>query len=63
MEDGPGYKGTRLFVTKVREEKDTKLLYSIRRRSYPSEKENKESLFLKRFVNSLCCEHSRPPGA
>ena len=32
IEDGPGYKGKRLFLTKVREEQDTELLYSLRRR-------------------------------
>jgi hypothetical protein len=31
-EDGPGYKGKRLFITKVREEKNTELLDSLRRR-------------------------------
>jgi hypothetical protein len=31
-EDGPGYKGKRLFITKVREEKNTELLESLRRR-------------------------------
>lgn len=31
-EDGPRYKGKRLFITKVREEKNTELLESLRRR-------------------------------
>ena len=31
-EDGPGYKGKRLFITKAREEKNTDLLESLRRR-------------------------------
>ena len=31
-EDGPGYKGKRLLITKVREEKNTELLESLRRR-------------------------------
>jgi hypothetical protein len=44
IEDGPGYKGKRLFLTKVREEQDTELLYSLRRRQYPNEKE--EARFL-----------------
>ena len=43
-EDGPGYKGKRLFMTKVREEKDTELLHSLRRRQYPDERE--EAKFL-----------------
>ena len=38
IEDGPGYKGKRLFMTKMREEKDTELLYSLRRRQYPDGK-------------------------
>lgn len=43
-EDGPGYKGKRLFLTKIREEKDTDLLKSLRRRQYPDKKE--EAKFL-----------------
>jgi hypothetical protein len=39
MEDGPGYKGKRLYLTKVREEQDTDLLKSLRRRVYSPEKE------------------------
>ena len=42
MEKGPGYKGKRLYLTKVREEQDTELLYSLRRRTYPEEKEKLE---------------------
>jgi Pyridoxamine 5'-phosphate oxidase len=42
MESGPGYKGKRLYLTKVREEQDTELLYSLRRRTYPEEKEKQE---------------------
>ena len=37
-EDGPGYKGKRLFLTKIREEQDTDLLKSLRRRQYPDKK-------------------------
>jgi hypothetical protein len=33
-EDGPGYKGKRLFLTKVGEEQDTELLQSLQRRQY-----------------------------
>jgi hypothetical protein len=44
MEDGPGYKGKRLFLTKVREEQDSELLYSLRRRQYKDDKE--EAKFL-----------------
>jgi len=44
MEKGPGYKGKRLFLTKVREERDTELLHSVRRRQYLNEKD--EAKFL-----------------
>ena len=44
IEDGPGYKGKRLFLTKIREEQDSELLYSLRRRQYPNDKE--EAKFL-----------------
>lgn len=43
-EDVNGYKGKRLFLTKIREEKDSELLKSLRRREYPDKKE--ESQFL-----------------
>jgi hypothetical protein len=42
MEKGPGYQGKRLYLTKVREEQDTELLYALRRRTYPAEKEKQE---------------------
>ena len=42
MESGEGYVGKRLFLTKTREEKDTELLHSIRRKKYASQKEEKE---------------------
>jgi hypothetical protein len=45
-EEGPGYKGTRLFLTKVKEEKDSDLLYAIRSKRYPSEKEEGKPRFL-----------------
>ena len=44
LEKGPGYKGKRLFLTKVREEQDTELLQSLRRRQYLDEKD--EARFL-----------------
>jgi hypothetical protein len=37
METGPGYKGKRLYLKKVREEKETALLYELRRRTYPDD--------------------------
>ena len=44
IEKGPGYKGKRFFLTKVREEQDSDLLQSVRRRQYIDEKD--ESKFL-----------------
>jgi len=40
-EIGPGWKGKRLFLTKVREEQDTELLQSLRRKKYSPEDEAK----------------------
>lgn len=42
LESGPGYKGKRLYLTKIREEQDTDLLYSLRRKTYSAEKEKQE---------------------
>jgi len=44
IEHGPGHKGRRLYLTKVREEQDTELLESLRKRQYLDERE--ESKFL-----------------
>jgi hypothetical protein len=38
MEEGPRYKGVRLFLAKIREERDTELLHAIRRRKYAAER-------------------------
>jgi hypothetical protein len=43
-ENAPGYKGKRLHLTKVREEQDTELLHSLRRRVYDPELEEQEGL-------------------
>lgn len=45
-EGGAGYKGTRLFLTKLREEQDTELLYSIRSKRYTGGKEEGKPRFL-----------------
>ena len=37
MENGEKYKGKRLYLRKVREEKKTARLYELRRRKYPSD--------------------------
>lgn len=46
MEDGPGYKGVRLFLSKVREEQDTPLLFSMRRKDYEETETQRGPLFL-----------------
>lgn len=46
METGDGYKGVRLFLTKVREEQDSELLYTVRSKRYPSYKEEGKPRFL-----------------
>ena len=45
-EEGPGYRGTRLFLTKLREEQDSDLLYSLRRRTSPAVREEGQPRFL-----------------
>ncbi|MBW1780414.1 MAG: pyridoxamine 5'-phosphate oxidase family protein [Deltaproteobacteria bacterium] len=46
MEEGPGYKGQRLFLKKTAEEQDTDRLYELRRRKYPTRDEAGASRFL-----------------
>ena len=45
-EEGTGYKGKRLFLTKIREEQDSERLYALRSKRYPSEKEVGKARFL-----------------
>jgi hypothetical protein len=45
-EEGPGYKGKRLYLTKVREEEESELLHRLRRKDPSPEKDAKESKFL-----------------
>ena len=52
-EDGPGYKGKRLFLTKIREEKDTDLLKSLRRRQDPDKKKEDKYLVFFRVDQEL----------
>ena len=50
IEEGPGYRGKRLFLTKIREEENSELIDSLNRRIYPPNKERrKESRFLVYF--------------
>ncbi|MEE9528090.1 MAG: pyridoxamine 5'-phosphate oxidase family protein, partial [Syntrophobacteria bacterium] len=44
MESGGGFAGKRLFLTKTREEQDSELLNSLRRKTYPGDE--KEPKFL-----------------
>lgn len=46
VEQGPGYKGVRLFLTKLREEQDSDLLYELRSRKYPAGREEGKTRFL-----------------
>ena len=48
-EDSPGYKGTRLFLSKTSEEKDTELLKSLRRKKYAREECEEEARYLVSF--------------
>jgi len=48
-EEGPGYKGKRLYLTKVREEEDAELIKRLSRRNYPSDENIKEAMFLVYF--------------
>jgi len=43
IEEGPGYKGIRLFLSKIREEENSEFLRSIRRKKYATEKEGEET--------------------
>ena len=46
-EEGPGYRGKRLFLAKIREEENSELLNTLRRRDYTTEKKHpEESKFL-----------------
>jgi Pyridoxamine 5'-phosphate oxidase len=45
-EDGPGYEGKRLFLTKISEEKESRQLYELRRKSYPEDQERREVKYL-----------------
>lgn len=46
LEEGQGYKGKRLYLTKTGEEQDTELLYTLRNQKYASKKEEGKPRFL-----------------
>lgn len=53
IEDGPGYKGKRLYLTKIREEQDSELLESLRRRSYKDDKNQPKFLVVFQINETL----------
>ncbi len=53
VEDGHGYKGKRLFLTKEREEQDTELLASLRKRQYLDEKDESKFLVFFKVMKEL----------
>jgi hypothetical protein len=46
VQEGPGYKGQRVFLKKIGEEQDTDRLYELRRRRFPAKGEGKGPRFL-----------------
>ncbi|MCJ7795609.1 MAG: pyridoxamine 5'-phosphate oxidase family protein [Thermoleophilia bacterium] len=46
LEEGKGYRGKRLFLTKIGEEQDSALINEICRRCYPSDLQVKDPQFL-----------------
>jgi hypothetical protein len=53
IEKGPGYKGKRLFLTKVREEQNSETLQSLRRRQYIDEKDEAKFLVFFKLTKEL----------
>ncbi|MBT8368872.1 MAG: pyridoxamine 5'-phosphate oxidase family protein [Deltaproteobacteria bacterium] len=53
VEEGPGYIGKRLFLSKEREEQDTELLESLRKRQYIDEKEESNFLVFFKLTKEL----------
>jgi len=49
-EDGPGYQGRRLFLTRLREEENAALIEKLRRRSSPDSESKQEMRFLVYFT-------------
>jgi hypothetical protein len=50
MEEGPGYRGKRLYLTKLREDENSQLIDAINRRVYLADRDRrKESRFLVYF--------------
>lgn len=49
LEEGQGYRGKRLFLTKIREEQDSELIDELCRRCYPRDLQVKDPRFLVYF--------------
>lgn len=44
VEEGPGYKGKRLYLTKIKEEENSERIQTLARRGYTNEKEGSRFL-------------------
>ena len=53
VEHGPGYKGKRLYLTKLREEQDTELLESLRKRLYIDARDESKYLVIFNVTKEL----------
>ncbi len=53
IEKGSGYRGRRLFLTKIREEENSELVQSLRRRQYIDEKDESKFLVFFRIDREL----------
>lgn len=53
IEKGPGYKGKRLFLTRIKEEQDSELLQSLRRRQYIDDTDESKFLVFFRIDEEL----------
>ena len=51
IEAGKGFKGKRFFLTKIREEKDSDLLFELRQRTYPEKGPFKDDPLFLVFFN------------
>jgi hypothetical protein len=53
MEEGPGYKGKRLYLSKTREEENVELIHSLSRRKYANDKSGTRFLVVFRVEKVL----------
>lgn len=57
IEENAGYNGKRLYLTKIREEEESELLYALRRKKYSPEKEAEKG---PKFLVIFKLERERP---